>query len=73
MKIDEFNVRPVTRYIVTRYQSDGDDGACSGCGEFANMHDAVQVALSLTAYNGATYVGPPMPEPGHLAGSPASV
>lgn len=71
MKIDQFNVRPVTRYIVTRYQQDGQSGSCSECGEFSNQAQAVTVGQSLAAYNGAEYIGPAMPEPGHIAGDPA--
>ncbi len=71
MKIDQFNVRPVTRWVVTRFQQDGMSAGCSGCGEFDNQQQAVSVAQCMAAYNGAEYIGPPMPEPGHIAGSPA--
>jgi hypothetical protein len=73
MKIDQFNVRPVIRFVVTRYQQEATSGSCTGCGEFDNQQQAIQVAQSLAAYNGAEYIGPPMPEPGHIAGSPEPV
>jgi hypothetical protein len=44
----EFRVRPVTRYIVTRFENDG-NGACggSGHGEFDNYETAHAVAYAL--------------------------
>ncbi len=71
MKIDQFNVRPVTRWIVTRFQQEDGRASCSGWGGFDNQHQAVNVAQCMAAYSGAEYIGPQMPEPGHIAGSPA--
>ena len=47
MKIIEYKVRPVTRYIVTRYESEENSGASSTCGEFAQESLALQVGFAL--------------------------
>jgi len=48
MKI-EYKVRPVTRYVVTRYEETEGAGnsGCAGKGEFANGEVAYQVAYAL--------------------------
>lgn len=49
MKI-EYQVRPVTRYIVTRYHSDGEERGTCGCetkGEFNNEQVAYEVGYAL--------------------------
>lgn len=48
----EYRVRPITRYIVTRYErQDHENGKCSGSssghGEFDNEETAYQVAYAL--------------------------
>ncbi|WP_139812959.1 hypothetical protein [Ensifer aridi] len=48
----EYRVRPVTRFIVTRFESDTgpdgrDSGGCSTKGEFDNFDTAYQVAYAL--------------------------
>jgi hypothetical protein len=48
----EYRVRPVTRYVVTRYheKNDGKSGECAGSepkGEFDNPHIAYDVAYAL--------------------------
>lgn len=51
----EYQVRPVTRYIVTRFKADGaEDGGCRGMsseaiGEFANGQQADLVADAMVA------------------------
>jgi hypothetical protein len=49
MKTIEYRVRPVTRYVVTRYAADKEDklGSCEGKGEFDSEHAAREVALAL--------------------------
>lgn len=48
MKV-EYKVRPVTRYVVTRYeeQDDGKAGSSSTKGEFVNFGTAHEVAYAL--------------------------
>jgi len=48
MKI-EYKVRPVTRYVVTRYESDGQSGSCGTIGEFDNERKAKDVARALAS------------------------
>jgi hypothetical protein len=43
----EYRVRPVTRYVVTRYHRDGDGGGCEMLGEYDNGGVAYQVAYAL--------------------------
>jgi hypothetical protein len=49
MKVIEYKVRPVTRYIVTQYLSQDilKNKASYTCGEFANVDQANRVAASL--------------------------
>lgn len=49
MKVIEYKVRPVTRYIVTQYlnQDTLKNKASYTCGEFANLEQANRVAASL--------------------------
>lgn len=49
MKVIEYKVRPVTRYIVTQYlnQDSLKNKASYICGEFANVEQANRVAASL--------------------------
>lgn len=53
MKTIEYRVRPVTRYIVTRYHSEHDEatglgaGGCETIGEFPNSKQANSVAIAL--------------------------
>jgi hypothetical protein len=51
-KLVEYQVRPVTRYIVTRWFNEDDGnglcaGGCSGRGQFDNLADAIEVATAL--------------------------
>lgn len=49
MKYVEYRLRPVTRYVVTRYHEEANDGPC-GCetrGEFDNEETAYAVAYAL--------------------------
>jgi len=47
MKI-EYKVRPVTRYVVTKYENDCEGSASSGClGEYDNGQLAYEVAYAL--------------------------
>lgn len=43
----EYRVRPVTRYIVTRFETGEDCGGVEQCGEFANEDLAYDVAHAL--------------------------
>lgn len=43
----EYRVRPVTRYVVTRFHSDLDGGGCSTKGEYDNANVAYEVARAL--------------------------
>ena len=43
----EYRVRPVTRYIVTRYESFPDRGSCGAMGEYDNEYIAQHVAYAL--------------------------
>lgn len=43
----EYRVRPVTRYIVTRYSEFGDACGSDVCGEFDNENSAIRVAMAL--------------------------
>lgn len=45
----EYKVRPVTRYIVTRYVIDGNGCASSQIGEYPNTESAELVANALVA------------------------
>lgn len=52
MKTIEYRVRPVTRYIVTRFErQDDNNGLCSGgsegCGEFDREDSAEKIAMAL--------------------------
>lgn len=43
----EYRVRPVTRYIVTRFHSDAQSGGCETKGEFDSADAAYQVGYAL--------------------------
>ena len=43
----EYKVRPVTRYVVTRYEGNGSVGTCEQRGEFDNVETAHAVAYAL--------------------------
>lgn len=45
----EYQVRPVTRYIVTRYATDADNASSSLVGEFDSGQQADQVADAMVA------------------------
>jgi hypothetical protein len=47
MKTIEYKVRPVTRYIVTRFESDGESGGSEVCGEFDREENAMRVGFAL--------------------------
>jgi hypothetical protein len=51
----EFKVRPVSRYNVTKYESDDSgNGSCETIGEFQNLKKAENVALAMSnAYEGS--------------------
>lgn len=61
MKTIEYRVRPVTRYIVTRYHSENDEdtglsgGGVETIGEFQNSQQANRVAVALSKDEGAEY------------------
>lgn len=70
----EYRVRPVTRYVVTRYhresRSNGNEsGGCEGCGEFDNMQRANTVAEALhKAEDGSTFAKLIDPGFAHIGG-----
>lgn len=43
----EYRVRPVTRYVVTRFHSERHGGGCSTKGEYENANVAYEVARAL--------------------------
>jgi hypothetical protein len=43
----EYRVRPVTRYVVTRYEADGAAAGSGPMGEYANEETAYAVAYAL--------------------------
>ena len=43
----EYKVRPVTRYVVTRFERKGSAGGCEQHGEFDNAETAYAVAYAL--------------------------
>ncbi len=46
----EYRVKPVTRYIITRFHSDGRSGGVEECGEFRNGNSAYTVARALSEF-----------------------
>jgi hypothetical protein len=56
----EYRVRPVTRYIVTRFTANGILHDSSNCGEFANVKSANKVcaALAATEEGALSYLAP---------------
>lgn len=46
-KLVEYRVRPVMRYIVTRYESNGPAAACGPCGEYDSEDMAYEVGYAL--------------------------
>lgn len=46
-KLIEYKVRPVTRYVVTRFESDGDCGNSTQRGEYDGARVAHEVAYAL--------------------------
>jgi hypothetical protein len=82
MAENEFRVRPVTRYIVTHFQSEElPDGSCSGgsrsYGEFDNLAAAEAVGLALhRATDGSTFqtlANSPLREDDSIAWSDAPI
>jgi hypothetical protein len=47
MDMIEYRVRPVTRYVVTRFQREGTSGASSTLGEYDNQQVAHEVAYAV--------------------------
>lgn len=49
MKDIEYRLRPVTRYVITRYENQGENGtaAIRTIGEFDNQRDAFDVGTAL--------------------------
>lgn len=50
----EYRVRPVTRYIVTRYEKNEGGGSCTQKGEFQNEELASEIAKALARPENAT-------------------
>lgn len=51
MKTVEYRVRPVTRYTVTRFESDGNSAQLETIGEFGNEGYAHRVMEALKAHD----------------------
>lgn len=51
MSTIEYRVRPVTRYSVTRFESDGKSGQLETIGEYANEGYAVRVMEALKVHD----------------------
>lgn len=51
----EFKVRPVSRFIVTRYEADGKSASCGTVGEFDSHRKALDVAHAMAAYEGGEF------------------
>lgn len=47
MKTIEYKVRPVMRYVVTRYEAEDRMAASTTCGEFDREDDALRVGFAL--------------------------
>jgi len=71
MKTIEYRVRPVTRYIVTRFESEDRMGASSSCGEFDREDEALRVGFAAAKmdqehyrfdHNQAEVIFPDLPE-----------
>lgn len=56
-KTVEYRVRPVTRYHVTRFESDGNKAGVESLGEFDNESQANKVAKALAYLEGKLHVG----------------
>lgn len=55
--INEFRVRPVTRFNLTHFMADGPSQSCGSVGEFGSLNEADTVARALQAsIPGATYM-----------------
>jgi hypothetical protein len=63
MEVNEYRVRPVNRFVLTHYHSDGLGGAVRTIGEFANADAANEVAQAMrkTAPNLSGPVHYPLP------------
>lgn len=73
MKI-EYKVRPVTRYVVTRFHDDGRNQGSELKGQFDNELTAYEVANALARHESADHdlgsvIGPDLPE--HLWTKPS--
>lgn len=61
METIEYRVKPVVRYVVTRYKRSANSGSCGAVGDFANREIASQIAEALAQKDGGQVV----PSPGH--------
>lgn len=55
----EYKVRPITRYIVTRFHSEGNCAGVETKGEFDNLNVAWEVAYSLCRHEHDAAGAPP--------------
>lgn len=71
MKTIEYRVRPVTRFVVTRFESDGGMASSTSCGEFDREEAALRVGFAAAKmdqeefrfdHNRAKVIFPDMPE-----------
>lgn len=54
----EYRVRPVTRYIITRYESTENVGSVGTVGEFTNVRSANRICEALAATEGGATAFP---------------
>lgn len=52
----EFKVRPVSRFVVTRYEVESNGGSSGVLGEFSSHRKALDVAHAMADYEGGTFV-----------------
>jgi hypothetical protein len=62
----EYQVRPVSRFIVTKYENDGASSSSGVVGEFDSHRRALDVAHAVAAYDGGEFV-----HTNHLGDAPA--
>lgn len=62
----EYRVKPVTRYLVTRYSETSLSGSSEERGEFSNKNLANHVASSLAAFEPQEHLGTPVKSSVHI-------
>jgi hypothetical protein len=64
MSTVEYRVRPVTRYVVTRYETDGKASQLETIGEYGNEGYAIRVMEALKVHDPRPEPLPDHPPPG---------